>query len=199
MRDIKLENISLIIFFIFFIICGINCKGKQEKTLQDTYNQQSETSNKPKIPECYWTVGFFNDDFGDKTNEKYIYTFIEGKFSNSATLNSYLGVKIIFKKNMAGIFLHEYGINSPAEYFKAKIKMKNSRGDLLEIKGYEKWNAKGGITVEDRRSAINDYFTRCKNFIENSDEIKVVITDEYSSIYEFTINSAGFAEAFSKL
>src|SRR5690554_5110664 len=64
-----------------------------------------------------WDVNTFVDNFGDATNDKYISTNIVGKFSNSATANEILYVKIIMTKSSAGIFLHQYSADKPAQKF----------------------------------------------------------------------------------
>jgi hypothetical protein len=58
-----------------------------------------------------WEIRYYADEFGDFTGEAYITTkgMIEGTFSNSATNNSKLNVKLIIDKNKFGFDLFEYG------------------------------------------------------------------------------------------
>lgn len=45
-----------------------------------------------------WRIGNYIDDFDEPTGEHFVYTLIRGQFSNSATSNSELSVKMIFRK-----------------------------------------------------------------------------------------------------
>jgi len=167
-------------------------KAKSDSTVKAEAERQAYL-NRP------WKLGTFSDNFGDKTNEKYIETQVDGSFSNSATSDSYLFAEVLLKKNGAGIFLHEYNKSGASEKFigNAQVQMKNSDGKKLVINTSKEWNHSGGILIE---NFISNEFSNFKSFIKNSKgEIKVVIFDDYSSVYQFTIDATGFAEEFSKL
>ncbi len=120
----------------------------------------------------------------------------EGVFSDSATSESNLSVEILFTKTAAGIFLHKYEQSSPSLTFKngCKIDLKNDFGGVLNFYTTYKWNQEGGLRVSG---------TACKKFRDylkqSFGEVEVVIEDNYSSRYLFTINTTGFSEAYNEL
>lgn len=148
-----------------------------------------------------WKLNTFVDDFGDKTGKKFIETKTEGLFSNSATSGSPLYVKIILEKAAAGIFLYEYSADNPAVKFigTGTIKLKNSIGETLTLTSTSEWNQRGGIALHN--DSYEGYpVAKLREFIKKSaGEIKVVIKDEYSSIYSFSIDVTGFTEEYEKL
>lgn len=67
-----------------------------------------------------WQVTTYVDDFGEPTPEKYIRNrgFIKGFFSNTATQNSDLNVRIlIYGPNEVAIILYEYERNNPVKAY----------------------------------------------------------------------------------
>ena len=65
-----------------------------------------------------WSKSFYVDDFGDKTNQGFISQTVKGKFSNSATENSRLRVKILISnanvmENVPWFRLYEYDGRNP--------------------------------------------------------------------------------------
>jgi hypothetical protein len=132
---------------------------------------------------------------------------VDGTFSNSATAGDYLFAEVVFTKDAVGIFLHEYEKSAPMIGIigEAKIMLKNSNNEVLKLTTENKWNDSGGISISDFHyegiAALNEYdYTNLKKFIKKSTgEIKVVINDEYSSSYKFTIQTTGFTEEYSLL
>ncbi|HLT71100.1 MAG TPA: hypothetical protein VKZ75_00545 [Cyclobacteriaceae bacterium] len=151
-----------------------------------------------------WKLGAFVDQFGDPTDEKYVRTEVEGVFKNSATSGSNLFVEVLLDKTSAGIFLHEYSRTRPAEKLigGAQIQMKNSANQKIVINTSGEWNQSGGIRID---NYIGEYvqnydFSKFKSFIQKSKgQIKVVIFDDYSSVYSFSIDATGFTKEFSQL
>lgn len=150
-----------------------------------------------------WEVKSFVDNFGDPTKEQYLISFIEGKFSNSATSNSYLFVEVLITKKSAGIFLKEYDVARPPQKFSGsvQIQMKNEKDEKLILNTSGVWNQTGGIRLDNN---IGDYyhgtFKKFKDFIaKSSGPIKVVIFDDYSSVYNFSITPADFSDKLSKI
>lgn len=143
-----------------------------------------------------WKIGEYSDQFGDPTGEKFISTNTIGNFSNSATSNSDLWVKIIIEKSIAGLFLHQYSPSDQAEKFigNGKMFLKNEKGEKIEILIGGHWNQNGGIRIE------NNNFTKLISFLKKSPgEIIVVVHNEYSSIYNFSIKGDGFNDEFKLL
>jgi len=74
-----------------------------------------------------WEVRSYVDDFGDPTSDKYVFAIVEGSFSNSATTNSDLIVKVLIDESMIRFDLYEYARNHPTKgegdmKFKARSK-----------------------------------------------------------------------------
>ncbi len=77
-----------------------------------------------------FVTNHFVDDFGDPTQDLYLGNAFEGTFSNSATTNSLLRVKIIISKDEFGIELNEYGTYKVKSNYKYGIKIKTKSGDI---------------------------------------------------------------------
>lgn len=63
-----------------------------------------------------WVIDSYVDDFGDKTNDKFMVNSVEGTFSNSATNNSFLYARVFidgFPEPEIHFRLSEYNRNSP--------------------------------------------------------------------------------------
>lgn len=76
-----------------------------------------------------WQIGAYTDEFGQKTNEKFLFLEGAGVFSNSATTNSRLLAAIyVDSDDVVSILLVEYG----SSIVKPQILMKST---LRIIKG----------------------------------------------------------------
>ena len=105
-------------------------------------------------------------------------------------------VEFLVDKKKSGIFLHKRDTSSLAERSigTVTIRMKNSNGKILDIYTTDSWTNSEGIAIWDK-----DYF-KLKKFLKRSvGKIRVVIRDEYSSSYNFTIDATGFTREFSLL
>lgn len=143
-----------------------------------------------------WKLSTFTDEFGDPTDSKFIYTDAEGTFSNSAVSNRKLYVSIKVTTGAIGIFLHERQWSSPAETFigGGKVLFKNSKGEVLRVPAGSKWNQSGGMKID------SGYLYDVREFLKTSvGNVKVVVQDDYSSVYNFSINANGYTSEFSRL
>jgi len=116
-----------------------------------------------------WKVNYFVDEFGDATQSGYITTnkLIDGIFSNSATTNAKLIVRLIIEENYnIAIKLFEYGGNhpvksSPSHPDKYVIRMKHNgeqiAGDFEGINSSDriKFGRKGWGETDDQRLLLN--------------------------------------------
>ncbi len=201
-----MKRIFLALPFVLFS-CQMNNQSNKSETMKLTpedsikevqkklieKEKQDSLARVDSIKKSYesraWKIDQFVDDFGEKKGDKYLFTLSDGQFSNSATSDSYLGVKILVEKKDAGIFLHEYSYDRPAAKFigSGKIRMKNQDDKELTIFSYSEWNQKGGLLV------TGSDFNKLKKFlIESKGLIKVAISDEYSSSYQFNIDANWF-------
>lgn len=187
----------LVVLLAFVVIFKKPAEQKENSSISgrnDSINKALTTAkalaNKP------WQIDIFNDEFGDPTSEKYLRTIVSGVFSNSATSNSELHVKVLVTKTDIGIFLHEYATSNPPQVFIGigTIKMKNSANEIIDVQSSGDWNQNGGIKIS------NANFTKFIDFLKKSEgDIKVVIHDEYNSEYNFNIDVTSFKEEFKLL
>ena len=167
----------------------------------NTVKSKSHSKNKSvasKPLQSSWNVMTYPGAQGDQTARKYVKCETDGNFSNSTESNDYLDAVILVDKVNAGILLHKLKKSNPSEKFTGPvhITMKNSAGNELKLTSSRGWNKSGGILIERNN---NDY-SQFRIFMLQSDGlINVEILDDSSSVYRFDINSAGFADAFSRI
>jgi hypothetical protein len=152
----------------------------------------------PKPVTGTWNVMTYPGKLGEQGARKYIKSETDGSFSTSTVSNNYLNADIIVDKVNAGILLHLSKKTNPAEKFTGPvhIKMKNSTNNELELTSSRAWNKSGGIMIERNN---NDY-SQFRIFMLRSDGlINIEIRDDSASVYQFDINAAGFADAFSQI
>lgn len=146
--------------------------------------------------EIIWKHGNFVDEFGDTDKEKFLRHDASGVFSNNATTDSCLNVSITFSsKGDIGIFLHEY-CSGPGEVLigGGVMKLKNSNNETINVRLPDKWNNSGGMTVDKKD------VPKLVSFIKKSSGyIKCVVNDEYTSVYNFKINSEGFTAEYKAM
>ena len=167
----------------------------------DTVKRKSHSKNKsvaPKTSPSTWNVMAYPVSQSNQTARKYVKCETDGNFSNSTVSNDYLNADIIVDKVNAGILLHKSKKTSPPEKFTGQvhITMKNSAGDELTLTSSRAWNKSGGIMIERNN---NDYSQFRIFMLQSEGVINVEIRDDLSSFYNFDINAAGFADAFSQI
>lgn len=137
-----------------------------------------------------WKIGYYVNNFDEPTGERYVETYVNGTFSNSATTNSDLRVCFIIDKNSIRIQLYEYAGNHPikGEGF-LKFTIKDSNNKIHTVKSYN--NDSGDNTIEE------EYFDEVKAILLNGGKIKfVALADKYGSPseYKFEIVNADYLE-----
>lgn len=214
-----MKSIKWIIYFLIAALCA-NC-GERIRTekqltreieiigvdsieLAKSHSIMKIEAEKETLTNRRWEIRTFVNEYGEKTEEKYIETKTDGTFSNSATSNSYLRTEIILTKKAAGIFLHEYKESSaPVKFIgSSRVKMKNNNNEEIEIFSGRSWNQTGGILIDNNNHTQgneSDYSKFLRFLKKSNGEIKFVIYDKYSSVYRFSVDMGGFEEEFSKL
>lgn len=138
-----------------------------------------------------WKIGNIVDDFGDPTGEKFVYTIVDGTFSNSATTSSPCSVRVLsqyeatpFPKEEWVFEIHEYGFDNPVNTFRSDsegtIKIKDELNKVHSFpasnnKYDNKWNKLFGTNAK----AFTD-------LVRNNNRIKVAIACD-STRYNFEI------------
>lgn len=173
----------------------------------------------------HWFIKNYVDDFGDPTDEGYLYGIFTGTFSNTATTGSDLKVMVAIQPShdeyMISFRLLEYE-NHVATYYKndlINLDFKiNGETYSVELMGFapngdvylrNHWAYENDNLAKkntDRKTAYDTFF---KALEENTGEISCLITigDEddilwYStgaSTYKFKIDGYGFAEKLAEL
>jgi hypothetical protein len=192
-----MKNLLAILFLFTLVSCGGKNKKTESATSEITSTKESTKEESTTADGDKWESKELLDEFGEASGVKCAYLSTYGTFSNSATSGSHLFVELLFTKNKAGILLHEYNDDKPAAKFiggGGKMKMKKSDGTDISISITGDWDKQGGLSISG-----SDY-NKLKEFITKNDgEIKVVITDKYSSSYNFKINSNSFESELAKL
>ena len=179
---------TIIVIALIPLIFWTSCISEEKKLARQEVDSLAQVQA--------WKIDYYIDEFGDKTGKYFVETEVTGTFSNSYVSNEILYVEFVVDKKKSGIFLHERDTSSSAEKFigTVTIRMKNSNGKILNIFTTDSWTNSEGIAIWDK-----DYY-KIKNFLKRSvGEIRVVIQDEYSSHYNFTIDATGFTKEFSLL
>lgn len=134
-----------------------------------------------------WETKYYVDEFNDPTSQKYVTTksLINGTFSNTATTNSNLNVKILVDSTGVSFMLYEYGNH--------QVKSGINRGYHIYIKyGNEKTRVSGSLTT-DRISVLLDD-NDVNNALKSGKTVSFYIedTDYHTSTYSFSVESSNF-------
>lgn len=181
----KLYAVFLVVVMLTIIIGLISLfKPKPENLhINDNNNIQVDHSSETSPSNKIWESIYYVDEFGDRTNEKYIINSkdIIGEFSNSATERSCLSVNILIDDSTRiSLRLYEYCNNNPV---KGKdryiVYVKNADGST-----YESAAIGGGDKVYFRDAE------KVYNSLNTTGEVKF-------RIYETGRSGAGAKYAFS--
>ena len=146
-------------------------------------------------------VGYYVDEFDQPTNEGYVSntTLIGGTFSNSATTDSQLLVKVLVDSENITFFLYEYGRsqvkNNSSRYVdEYKITMKTADGTKHSMTGTVYC---GG----DRLHIDQRYEEKVLEALKSGENVSFYIVEsEYTTTtYLFTVPTSDFAEEYAKL
>lgn len=139
-----------------------------------------------------WELDAFDDEFGDKTSEKYIRLTGKGRFSNSAATNDKLIVYLFLDKDRISMRFVEYGSHVVKEDTEiCDIKIKDGEG---EIHNMNFWVKEDGY-IEPFKTQRQEF----REIIEKEGELSAVAEmGEYSkSTYQFKLKLDGLKKAQS--
>ena len=160
-----------------------------------------------------WSLKYFVDEFGDKTDNKYIIiSDWDGSFSNSATQGSLLNVSMLIASsylNFPYFKLYEYGRNNPLKGYysdghKYTCSIRNSQGvkisihllladdtNFLDIQTYNKLKS----------ISYNKLISIFLEWVEKEEQVKFACFNQEREIekYLFKLNFTGYNEAVSAL
>ncbi len=148
-----------------------------------------------------FTTGYYVDEFNQPTTDGFVVneTYIAGTFSNSATTDSLLYVKVLVDEEDITFFLYEYGYHTVKNYSSRyvdeyDITMKTADG--------KKHNITGTIYCgSDRIFVDSKYETTVLNALKSGEKVSfyIVQSDSPTNTYLFTVNTSNFAEEYKKL
>lgn len=145
-----------------------------------------------------WMIKYFVDDFGEPTKKGYIINRfpIKGTFSNSATQDSDLEVRLIVTSSSSiAAMLYEYAGNNPVKGYSKTYSV------LMQDKDGERYRFSAGNPA-DRLRFSEDGSKKVHNALMKGGTIKFAITEDgySSSQYQFTIeNTDWYDNAYKKL
>ena len=139
-----------------------------------------------------WSEQYLTDVFGASTKEKYLYTDLIGSFSNSATTNSDLRVRLTVEKDSTiEIALYEYGCEIVKDQkHSMKVRQNDSiiyNNEYLDIRR----NGWGYLSYRENERHI----CHTSPFLYDGGKIEFVLTEKRDyrgvpSTYKFTIEDA---------
>lgn len=208
MKKFILSVLSMALFF-----CMIGCdKAEQTETTEVTTTTteatteattETTTETKPS-----WGVNNVVDDFGDPTDDLYMYCIVSGHFSNTATTNEDLTVGVIFiplfadPDDFSSTFkfnLLEYN-DHPATYTKdEEFILKVKIGDEIYEEKLYSFPPNGSLCIFNALSGLHsEILPKIVDELGNGNVVRCIIESK-SSKYEFEINSDGWQEAMEEM
>ena len=155
------------------------------KSLYEKHQNSLNAEVEEKKKKSKWEIKYYVDEFGDRTENGYVYRVIDdGFFSNSATSNSKLSVKFLIEPNELTIMLLEYGSN----YVKGSKKRPDNYEVALKISD-QKYLFKAK-NYSDRLTFDNKSSSEIIELIDKNDQIKFYIEEisDYSKTsYKFNL------------
>jgi hypothetical protein len=187
-----------LIFLFPVILAGCSNPSATKEKAVTTASHVKHKAPAAKPAANLWTINSFAPKEGATEGRKYVRFVTEGNFSDSAQTNSYLYAEVFVDKQNGGIFLHERKKSSPVAPFNGpvQIKMTNSSGQDLHMTSSRAWNSSGGILIEKNN---NDYSQFRIFLLQSTGVVTVEIRDSESKIYNFSINTDGLSDSFSKI
>ena len=143
-----------------------------------------------------WQIGTFTDEFGQKTNDKFLLLEGAGVFSNSATTNSRLlaAIYVTGSDDDVSILLGEYGSSIVKTSDTYDVHVKDSKGQVFDM------TMRGDPDTGRLTPVYYDYDSATMTHILNSNGFvyfSIKERDSYgtSSTYVFKVDMTGYAKA----
>lgn len=145
-----------------------------------------------------WQVTYFVDDFGEKTESGYIRNaaLISGVFSNTATHNSDLNVRLLIDEDDIAIMLYEYARTNPVKAYSSesyKVRVQDDDGNRYDM---------SATNYSDRLYIDEDDIYQLQNALLRGGNLsfRIIESDTPTTNYSFSIDNADFyGNAYSKL
>lgn len=146
-----------------------------------------------------WSVGYYVDEFGEPTKKGYVRNtnVIRGTFSNTATQDSDLDVKLLITNSSdISIQLYEYAGNNPVKAYSPDsytVLIQDKEGNRLKIRAVN-YSERLGFDANESRKVHNALMKG------GSLKFRITENDTPTTQYEFTIENADWYDnAYQKL
>lgn len=183
---------------LVFGVCIFIALGSTDDDSGSTSSSSSSSSfSSSTTKTTSWRLGTFVDEFGDRTNEKYVGGEFPGKMYNTATDGSRAKLEIFIKKNgKSFIRIYEYNSTPVSGYSSGTEYSFKFRGDNGIEKSFSwKWYDNNEVVFGPKNtSAMRDLFTKC-----NSVKVRITNIDTPTTRYAFTIDCYKFSEVICQL
>lgn len=140
-----------------------------------------------------WKKGYYTDEFNEATGEEFAYIDLKGTFSNTATTDSDLSVRIIADFNDIQFYLLEYETYKLTSFFDTQtytIRIKDGSDNIHTFSGW--------LSESTNRIFLDDeYRAKMLDILKKGGKIRFSITDDHSAStkYVFSINNANNFES----
>lgn len=168
----------------------------------NTHDELSKIISKFKLDQAWeasqWTVEYFVDDFGDKTDSSYVRSkMINGSFSNTATTNSTLSVYVYYEPGDYIKFrLFEYGSHKATHLSSETISL------AFKVDGethYMMLKSENSLNGDIYASSKTGGFDILKKALISEELFPCVIKIGSTSEYHFSIDGTGFLLALNEM
>lgn len=215
------KNIAILLAIVLEITCFSGCGGAKttetttevtteaitETTTEATTETTTETTNETTT-ETGWKVGNKVDDFGDPTDDLYIYASFSGRFRNTATADEDLTVGVFFVPAFAdpdkyaasfAFRLLEYN-DHPATYVEdTEFILKVKIGDEIYEEKLYSFPPNGDLYIYNATTGLHsDILLKLVHELDDGNTVRCIIESENSK-YEFEITSDGWKEAMAEI
>lgn len=201
--------IAIVLCFCFCLgMCACNSQvdNTNDKTNEQFDSLNDESSSTIVESSDNWIVQYYVDEFNQQTNEWYIANeeLFYGQFSNSATTDSQLSVRVLIdgtkqwvnnsETTVISFLLYEYGLNQVknpfSEHERYVVQIRDDNGN--EYSGY------GTVPSKEDRLILNAKTSdKLLEFMENSEKVAVYIKEEEGiSSYLFSITTENFFDCY---
>jgi len=136
----------------------------------------------------YWFIGNYGDEFGEATEQEFVYTEVEGKFSDSAVANRKMTTHVRFEPayNFVGIMLDKY---SNGEYEQTYTYAQDYTIIMKSETGY-KFQTTGLMNKSNTIVLDPENITTVYAMLNTFEKIQVYVKEEYgTATYNFTITT----------
>lgn len=162
-------------------------------------NPSGEVNLKPLVSTGKWTLKYYEDEFGERSNEKYLVLRGSGVFSNSAATNREMSAILFVDKESVSLRLVEYSSSVVKNDYSFDMKVKDSDG---EISKFSLYNSKSGYINFSNSSYFGNNYDKILKILDKEGVIRcsgTLYSNYSSSSYTFSFDLTGYKEALKFL